>query len=68
MARGGNSGTSLRVAKKLVPCALKVGSHSFPFSAQFFDFSIPAGRTQEGAGVDTPSGSSANNLNILSHG
>lgn len=29
---------------------------------------IPAGRTQEGAGVDTPSGSSANNLNILSHG
>ena len=51
----------------LAPCALKVGSHSFPFSAQFFDFSIPA-RPQEGAGVDTPSGSSANNLNILSHG
>ena len=29
---------------------------------------IPAGRTQEGAGVDTPSGSSANNFHILSHG
>ena len=29
---------------------------------------IPAGRTQEGAGVDTPSGSSANDLKPLVHG
>ena len=44
-----------------VHCSVRVGSHAFPFEAIF----IPAGRTQEGAGVDTPSGSSATDNHVI---
>lgn len=62
--------TSDRVAFTPVDCAIKVGSHRFAFTAQFFDFTDASGRSDGSAsGAVSPfSGSARAHVSDLHHG